>query len=236
MVVTLTCFWLSWKVNSVRRQREAIEFVNEMEGMFVYRYEVQPNVLPGVVRPDPKPPGPNWLRNLIGIDYFSDVVAVSFAWCPDMDLTPLQGLPNLETLDLQNCEVTDITPIARLGNLTELSLQYTKVRDVSPLAELTKLRFLDLASSPVSDISPLVNLPNLYCLRLSGTPIRDIRPLEQMTNLTQLDLSVVEVNDVSPLARVRKLGILDLLGTPASEESLEKVLKAHPQLVLTGRP
>lgn len=67
-------------------------------------------------------------------------------------------------------------------------------------------------------------------------PPANIRPLEQMPNLTQLDISAVEVNDVSPLARVRKLCILDLLGTPASEESLEKVLKAHPQLVVTGKP
>ena len=50
---------------------------------------------------DPQPPGPAWLRNLIGVDYFDKVVAVSFEQGPlaasRVELSKLrQALPSLK--------------------------------------------------------------------------------------------------------------------------------------------
>ena len=74
-----------------------------------------------------EPPGPKWLRNRLGIDYFEDVVDVSL-----------------------NGPVRDKTPLRRLTHLRRLVLNDTQVSDVSLFAGLTRLKKLRLEDTPVS--------------------------------------------------------------------------------------
>ena len=48
-----------------------------------------------------EPRGPEWLRNLLGVDYFSAVRGVELLMCPTTDLSPLADLPLLEELIVQ---------------------------------------------------------------------------------------------------------------------------------------
>ena len=66
--------WLGWFVNRAQQQRRAVEWVRELGGSVHYDFETDEYFR---VNEDAKPPGPNWLRSLIGINYFADVVKVN---------------------------------------------------------------------------------------------------------------------------------------------------------------
>ena len=61
-----------------------------------------------------------------------------------IDLSPLAGLTNLETLDIAFNDITDLSPLAGLSNLTELFVGFNAITDLSPLAGLTTLETLDI--------------------------------------------------------------------------------------------
>jgi hypothetical protein len=68
------------------------------------------------------------------------------------DLTPLKGLPKLDTLSLRNNgEFTDVTVLASLPNLRSLDLTGTGVTDLSPLAAHKKLTLLDMTRTALVD-------------------------------------------------------------------------------------
>ncbi len=74
-----------------------------MGGSVEYDYEYDD----GNKVPNAEPPGPQWLRNLLGLDYFDDVV---FVW-----------------LNLEGTQVTDVTPLSGLTSLQRLDLDGTQV-------------------------------------------------------------------------------------------------------------
>lgn len=139
--LTLTCVWLSLLVHRVGKQRKAVAWVVEMGGTVYYDYEVE----------DEKPPGPGWLRNLIGVDYFSTVEAVRLTDISFDDVTPLVKLKSLRFLDLSRTDVTDLTPLSKLTSLEMLILNSTGVSDVTPLSNLTDLDELFLNRTHVSE-------------------------------------------------------------------------------------
>ena len=62
-----------------------------------------------------------------------------------------QWLPGLvQGVDLENSQVSDLTPLQGLTNLRSLNLRETQVIDLTPLQGLTNLERLDLRSSQVS--------------------------------------------------------------------------------------
>ena len=67
--------------------------------------------------------------------WFPYITKLSFRGEALSDLTPLAGLPALQTLDLDRTQVSDLTPLAALNALQELSLNSTQVSDVSILRQ-----------------------------------------------------------------------------------------------------
>ena len=76
LLVSIGMSWVAVRIQRARRQREAVEAIQKLGGLVRYDYQVQQsgNPLPGA-----GPPGPAWLRNLLGEDIFARVVGVSFA-------------------------------------------------------------------------------------------------------------------------------------------------------------
>ncbi len=175
VLLTLFCVVAGWRMNQLRRQWEAVEWVREnggrvgysmddFEGDILSRYELR-DVL--------------WV--VVGNDTFSD-------------LTPLANLTNLESLDLYGTEVSDLTPLANLTNLEYLGLYGAEVSDLTPLANLTNLEVLSIDGTEVSDLTPLANLTNLEDLYLDDTEVSDLTPLANLMNLKHLRLDGTEVN------------------------------------------
>ena len=153
------------------------------------------------------------------------------------DLTGLEFATNLETLSLgENAEteinsndISNLSPLSGLTNLTTLNLNRNNVSDISPLASLTNLTWLVLWDNSASDLSPLSRLTNLAGLDLNGNGVSDISALASLTNLTWLVLMVNSISDISPLVANTGLGSGDevyLWRNPLSSTSLNTHIPA----------
>src|SRR5262245_61651685 len=108
------CVALGWLVQRVRRQQEAVARIVAYGGDVTYDYQLDAS---GEYRRDPfgnylhglAPPGPRWLRELVGDHYFQTPVMV---WLGSDEgvgfldhelerlMVPLRALPSLNRLDL----------------------------------------------------------------------------------------------------------------------------------------
>lgn len=236
LLLTAGCIWIGWKVDKAHKQRAAVAWVKETGGEAYYDYERNTD--------HPMPPGPAWLRELIGIDLLSDVTLVfvgdaSARSNSVSDVTPLADLKNLQSLHLARNQISDLRPLANLRNLTflllaeqpvsdltplanlkcleELYLYGTHVSDVTPLADLKNLKILDLDDTQVSDLAPLASLNGLEWLFLNNTQVSDLTPVAKMESLQVLELESTRVHDLSPLARLTRLDDLTLNNTTVTD-------------------
>lgn len=139
LLLTVFAVWLGLLVNRVNKQRETVNWVKEMGGT-VY-YDFQWDLEEPYSMPFPgKPPGPDWLRELIGVDYFADVLIVVLDDTRVSDITPLQNLPHLNALSLRGSPVSDIEPLSDLTELDWVILKETNVTDLTPLVGLKIIR------------------------------------------------------------------------------------------------
>ncbi len=176
ILLTVGCIWLGLTVHRVTKQRKVVRWVTELGGIAIYDYEQENPFI------DKKTPAPEWLCNLIGIDFFATVVEVHLQSINSVsDVTPLANLTNLKELDLRSTQVSDITPLSNLTKLENVYLGHTHVHDVKPLANLTNLKRLDLQGTLVSDVAPLSKLRSLGLLDLSHTEVshEDCRLLQK---------------------------------------------------------
>ena len=111
----------------------------------------------------------------------------------NLDISPLSGLINLESLVLENSGISDISLLRELKALQGLGLSANNIEDISPLAGLKKLQRLDISDNNIEDLSPLAGLTNLSELRIENNPATDFSPLDAL-NLTDFR-SDVDVNE-----------------------------------------
>ena len=184
LVLVLTVFgiWLGLLVHRVNKQKEAVQWVKDHGGWVRYDYEWEREKKSPIE--DAEPPGPDWLRELIGIDYFTDVTLVGFHNATVEDIEPLGNLTQLQWLILTDTQVSDITPLRELTQLHVLYLIGTQVTDLDPLRELTQLQQIYLNRTQVSDITPLRDLTQLQLLYLYSTQVSDLSPLTGMKSVT----------------------------------------------------
>jgi hypothetical protein len=151
-VVAVVCGWLASKVEKKRRELKAAEVVSQF-GAVRYDYETDEN---GDYVDNSEPHGPKWLRNLLGENYFSEVVGVSMIPTDDKAIAgaadALQTLPHLKQLSICAPGLTDIS-MPKLGKLTQLeSLDIQAISHVTDaglqnLRGLANLRHLELDRS-----------------------------------------------------------------------------------------
>ena len=170
VLTTILCIWLGVKVRQVERQKAVVSWIESHEGYVKYDCQAYyDGHHDAFVLPDsrPKPPGPRWLHDLIGVDYFITPTAVSLLGDWELnDLSPLINLTELTALDVCCKAGTDWSPLVNLRDLESLNLYCREVRDISPLLKLRKLKYLGLPSSvPAEDVAKLRGaLPNCQIL------------------------------------------------------------------------
>lgn len=126
LVVTLVVgVWMGVTVNRARRQREAVTWVMKQGGHISYDYE-RPTA-DGSYPVGAKPPGPEWLRERLGIEYFASVEGVILDRDEISDISPLAKLPRLRFLGLINYvdPRTDFSPLFSHQQLRMIHLDYT---------------------------------------------------------------------------------------------------------------
>ena len=116
VLCAIACSWFAVKMQRVSEREETVRAIRK-EGGWVW-YDYKRNAAPGST---PEPPGPLWMRKLLGDNFFAKVVV---ARAPlGVRLEHWKGLTDLEVIDLKR-PVTD----ADLEYLKEL----TKLKELPP--------------------------------------------------------------------------------------------------------
>ncbi len=125
----------------------------------------------------------------------------------------LDGLINLQGLDVSATRISGLSSLSRMANLQALDISKTRVTTLSHLAKLEKLQVLEAQQTKVLNLRPLARLANLQQLNVSYTNVQDLSPLDRLTNLRNISFQLTRVTELSPLASLFKLQKIDLGGT-----------------------
>ena len=160
----------------------------------------------------------------------------------------LSNAKKLRRITLHDNPISDLSPLEGLSNLEYLCLHSTDAQDLTPLASLTSLKELDLSETPASlkggliddapaaDLRPISSLKNLLELNLYRVYLNDLGPLAELSNLQKLNLSYTLIEDISPLGLLKSLRILYLsdnrnlkdLSPLAGAKQLEELIISSP--------
>ena len=207
-VCSIAFCWLTPRMRAARRQREAARAILDAGGGITYDYEFG---LDQRSLSNATPPGPAWLRVILGVDYFSDVVAVSVQASPDT-VKCLDSFPKLLFLQAQyiHARPDDFRHLHALNSLEVASLDGSGIDDfgLEQLRGCTRLNSLSLSSTEISGAG-LLNIEDLTALEdidLSDTKIDDagLSHLVGLTKLRDLNLTDTKVTD-SGLIHLEKL-------------------------------
>ena len=152
LVLSLPLSWFAVRTEQARKQRNAVEAIEELGGWVYYDYQWDGIGPQAPTEPSELP----WVRESWGEDFFSDVTFVQLinVGATDADLQCLQGLPNIRILGLDNNQIGDagLKHLEGLDNLQWLDLGYTRISDkgLKHLERLTSLRWLDLTRTQVT--------------------------------------------------------------------------------------
>ncbi len=133
VVIAVLCSWLAVEMKKAREQREVADEITKLGrlgGAVQYDWQVGAG---HTFKAFHHGEIPEWLLRLLGVDFFSTVVAVDSTDTPltDVELKHLAGLTELVGLWLDYTQITDagLQDLARLRHLEVLSLNATKVTD-----------------------------------------------------------------------------------------------------------
>lgn len=127
------------------------------------------------------------------------------------DLSFLEGMTRLKSLDLSGCTIhADLNILKALPALEELNMRGCSVSSLAFLEGAPSLKKLDLGSNAVGNLSVLATIPTLQTLDLSDNAVADLTPLGGLMELTSLNLAENVVTNLAPLHNCLKLTTLDV--------------------------
>ena len=222
VVVLLSAVTLAFLTNGPLRQKQACQKIRDAGGSVVYSYQRPGGVVPTETIHEP---GPAWLRNLIGIDFFTTPFHVGFRFDEiENRLQPLEDLRSLRSLHITECDLP-ADELAHLHNnieLRKLDLYDTTLNDdgLRHLECLTKLEELSINDTEISDAG-LISLSKLKSLRvlwLGNNQITDdgLQHLANLKNLEKLFLYRTKING-SGLKHLAELPNLQFLRLDSNE-------------------
>jgi Leucine-rich repeat (LRR) protein len=226
---------LGWFVRRAHFQRNVVAEIRKAGGDVCYDWQWRDGHL---IR-NGKPWWPKWLVDLVGADFFGDIVLAVLNDPTDADMIQAGHLRRLEGIVLQervgqvtNEGLVNLTSVTRLKRL---QLGWAAMDDIglNHISGLTSLCELDLGSTRISDagLRKLVELTQLRYLSLQSTKITDegLAALSGQVKLEALDLRHTGVTDVGlthlkGMKRLRYLYVSDTLITDAGISELQEVL------------
>jgi Leucine Rich repeat len=209
VICVIPCALLRNKVERKRREMQAVYAITNLGGHVGFDYQG------GDVN---RPPGPEWLRWLLGQDFFVEVDFVFFDRpIADTELENVKGFSQLKSLDVEFANVTDagLVNIKGLTKLQKLALGgrfgITRITDagLENLKELTALQDLDLKGTKITDagLKHLRGLTQLKKLDVADTQLTDagLVNFKELTGLEKLCLGRCKITDAG-LENVKGLG------------------------------
>jgi internalin A len=120
----------------------------------------------------------------------------------------LQGLKNLEYLDVRNNVITDLSVLTGADNLKTLLIGANPIRDYSFIAALGSLATLDMSGSQVKDLSFLKEMTSLKRLVLSNSAGLSLSGIEGAPWLAELVADRCKITDLAPLEKNIELKLI----------------------------
>ncbi len=220
VVVAMLCSWFAVAMRAAREQKETVTAITKLGGTTSYQYWFVPCT----------PRGPAWLLEMLGDDFFNDVLEADLE--SDAQMAYLRGLPRLQYLKLFY-EVTDdgMENVKGLLHLRMLEANNTNITDkgLRHLRGLTGLQNLSFYGDKVTDagMEHLRGLTQLRNLNLIGAQVTDsgLERLDGLPRLQWLTLSNLRVSDVGleHLKAFPRLQGLDLGGTQITDAGLKQL-------------
>jgi hypothetical protein len=204
LICAVAASWVAHRMDKKRAEREAIAAIRKAGGLVYHDCEeVHKDTSGKMVASGTR--GPEWLQKLVGDDFFTDPLLVSFIKVresTEATMTIVGELDELRWLFLAESNVTDagLANLMRLRQLTNLNLGGTNITDAG-LAHLTKLRkieYLMLDRTKITDagLVHLEGIDSLWRLSLTNTNVTDAG-LEHLRRLTKLDALWLEGTKVT---------------------------------------
>ena len=250
LIVSIPLSWLGSRLRSARAQKEAVARLQPGDVWYDFHFDEADHSLNtfqyeyhdcgwqelNISRICKKMPGPQWLHDLLGDDFFISVVAVRTQH--RRRLADFKYFPHLRELELWGSDITD-ADLAQLGQERELEgidFNATSISDAGfeHIRGLTRLRKLCLSNTRITDagLSYIAELRRLELLNLDGTQITDagLDHLVRLSTLQWLSLRLTHVSDAGlrKLEKLRKLKELNVYGTAVTEDGVERLRKELP--------
>ena len=248
LLVVVIAIPMGWKVNRARNQRVVVAELQTMHAEIVYDYQIV-KVKGGWDYGNLPPPGPIWLTDLLGKEYFFDVYSVG-VWGPyvtDETLALIAKLPEVADVSIggQN-RITDggLAHFAGMHNLEVVALYSDRITGTGlvHLAKLKRLKSLCamgwINDSSLGHISMLgrLELLNIY----GATQITDegLAHISKLHNLRKFiivksgsaDSEYIQVSDegLVHLYGLKNLDELTFSATQVTQAGIEKLHEALP--------
>jgi hypothetical protein len=239
VAVTLSCIaggWFGMKLRAARRQHAVVEQLNQRD--FPYWYDYQSDET-GQTNYNAPPRGPEWLRNLLGFDFFNHVTEVHIGGdhartLDDQTFRAILALPDLQTLDIAETAIMDqrLSWLPEAHRLTWLSVEGQQVTDlglghICRCSELKRLGISSRTKVTPKGLMQIARLKNLEELWLSDQPVTDdvLRALRGENNLTSLALYGTPVTDagMDVVGNFTRLTFLALDRTAVTDRGLSRL-------------
>jgi hypothetical protein len=169
--------WMSVEMKEARRERDVRKAFTAQRCSVIYASGA---CVSGMEEEGTNHPAPAWLRALLGVDFFDDVVLARIPPTRgDAAVLTAIELNRLRELDLGLSHVTDagLAHVQGLTRIRRLRLRDTNFTDagVVHLKGLTELQSLDVGGTRITDASleQLKGMPRLRDLWLDGTLVTD---------------------------------------------------------------
>ena len=232
------CFcYFGIKMQQASQQRQAVKVILKSGGRVEYDYQAKSSG---------QTASPRWLRDLLGDDFFQEVIVVSLDWngsLGDQQWQQIEVLRKLKKLDLSYISISEnrITHLAGLRDLENLSLAGSTMGDfgLEQLSRLRHLRRLDLTNTKITN-AKLVRLRRLgepvalQELHLDNNVLTSLQGLEDFTQLKELSLYGNQITSAHGIGRIRNLEKLNLFGNALTSVKDLQNLTNLKELVLSG--
>ncbi|MER9651439.1 leucine-rich repeat domain-containing protein [Mesorhizobium sp. M0199] len=137
---------------------------------------------------------------------------------------------NLDSLSLNQLNLTSIEPIRFFSNLRQLYVSENRIRDAEPLRGLRRLEALSMASNQLQDI-PTLQSDIIKALDFFKNNVVEVSSLQSHTSLQWLRLDNNHIRDSRPLAGLTQLTYLDLrFNQIATGEAVGEIFPLNPYL------
>jgi hypothetical protein len=237
VIVVVALAYFLYTAHRARTQSKNVSEIQRIGGDVYYDYHYA--TVDGSLDPDASPPGPSWLRSILGRDFFSDVVDIDLP--PEMVDDHLLGnlcdFPRLSSLGVGPA-VTDngLRDLRRLKQIEFLSLTGPAVNDdhMEYLSTLKRLHSLWLEDTDVTGdgLRHLAKLSDLDNLSLSRSAIDDngMKSVGRLQHLRSLDLNGTRITDLGlkELSNLTKLRLLRVLDTDVTANGIRRLHEHLP--------